>query len=142
MTAPASFDDVVETFTLLDEWDDRYRFLIEIGRDLTGLSDSEKSPANKVEGCTSQVWLIAQPDANRPGALSFVADSDAHIVKGLVGLLILLYSGKTPQEILAIDARGQLGRLDLEAHLSPSRANGLFSMVKRIRAIAQAAVAT
>ncbi len=132
-----SFEDVVETFTLLDEWDERYRFLIELGRERTGLPEAEKTAANKVEGCTSQVWLL--PETLADGRLAFRGDSDAHIVKGLVALLLLLYSGKSPDEILAIDARAELGRLDLEGHLSPSRANGLFSMVRRIRTLAAAA---
>lgn len=132
-----SFEDVVETFGLLEEWDERYRFLIELGRERTGLAESEKIPPNKVEGCTSQVWLVPEPLAG--GRLGFRGDSDAHIVKGLVALLLLLYSGKAPAEILEIDARAELGRLDLEGHLSPSRANGLFSMVRRIRTLAAAA---
>jgi len=132
-----AFDEVVETFALLDDWDERYRFLIELGRERTGLPDSEKTRETKVEGCTSQVWLVPEPLAD--GRLAFRGDSDAHIVKGLVALLLLLYGGRTPAEILAIDARAALGRLDLEGHLSPSRANGLFAMVRRIRALAAAA---
>ena len=132
-----SFDDVVETFALLDDWDERYRFLIELGRERTGLPEELKTRETKVEGCVSQVWLV--PETAADGRLSFRGDSDAHIVKGLVALLLLLYGGKTPAEILAIDARAVLGRLDLEGHLSPSRANGLFAMVRRIRALAAAA---
>ena len=132
-----AFDEVVETFALLDDWDERYRFLIELGRERTGLPDSEKTKETKVEGGTSQVWLGPEPLAD--GRLAFRGDSDAHIVKGLVALLLLLYGGRTPAEILAIDARAALGRLDLEGHLSPSRANGLFAMVRRIRALAAAA---
>ncbi len=132
-----SFEDVVETFNLFDDWDDRYRFLIELGRERTGLPEAEKTKETKVEGCVSQVWLVPERDA--AGRLSFRGDSDAHIVKGLVALLLLLYGGKTAEEILAIDARAELGKLDLEGHLSPSRANGLFAMVRRIRAVAAAA---
>ncbi len=135
----AAFDEVVETFGLLDEWDDRYRFLIELGREKTGLPDELKTRETKVEGCTSQVWLV--PETDGAGRLSFRGDSDAHIVKGLVALLLLLYGGRRPDEILAIDARAELGRLDLEGHLSPNRANGLFAMVRRIRALATAAAA-
>lgn len=133
MTA-TSFEEVVETFALLDEWEDRYRFLIELGRDLAGLPEADKVPANKVEGCTSQVWLTARRDES--GRLRLQGDSDAHIVKGLVALLLLLYGGRRPEEVGAVDARAELERLDLEGHLSPSRANGLFSMVRRIRALA------
>lgn len=134
-----SFDEVVETFGLLDEWDERYRFLIELGRERTGLPDEERNKDTKVEGCTSQVWLVGEQDA--AGRFQFRGDSDAHIVKGLVALLLLLYGGRTAAEILAIDARAALGRLDLEGHLSPNRANGLFAMVRRIRALAAAEAA-
>jgi cysteine desulfuration protein SufE len=132
-----SFDDVVETFALLDDWDDRYRFLIELGRERTGLPDELKTKDTKVEGCTSQVWLVGEREG--AGRFAFRGDSDAHIVKGLVALLLLLYGGRTPAEILELDARAELGKLDLEGHLSPSRANGLFAMVRRIRALAAAA---
>lgn len=138
MTESVTFAEVVETFALLDDWDERYRYLIDLGRALTGMPEAEKTPANKVDGCVSQVWVSIQPDDAQPGVLKLAADSDAHIVKGLAALLLLLYRGKTGAEILALDARAALGALDLEGHLSPSRSNGLFSMVKRIRQIAAA----
>ena len=138
MSEPVTFAEVVETFSLLEDWEERYRYLIDLGRSLTGLPEAEKIPANKVDGCVSQVWVTIQPDSAHPGTLKLAADSDAHIVKGLAALLLLLYGGKTPAEIVAIDARAALGSLDLEGHLSPSRSNGLFSMVKRIRQIAAA----
>jgi len=138
MNAPDSaFAEVRETFELLDDWEERYRYLIGLGRALRPLGEAEKVPANKVEGCVSQVWLVAEADGQ--GGLRFRGDSDAHIVRGLLALLLRLYDGRTPAEILALDARAALAALDLEGHLSPSRSNGLFSMVRRIRALAAAA---
>lgn len=135
----AAFDDVVEAFELFDDWEDRYRYLIELGRKETGLPDAAKIPANKVEGCVSQVWLTVE--RRDDGALVLHGDSDAHIVRGLVAVLLRLYGGQRPQDILAIDARRELGRLDLEGHLTPSRSNGLFAMVTRVRALAGAMAA-
>ena len=108
---------------------------------LASIASGNTSPTNSsrlpTRGCTSQVWLVGERDG--AGRFAFRGDSDAHIVKGLVALLLLLYGGRTPAEILALDARAELGKLDLEGHLSPSRANGLFAMVRRIRALAAAA---
>lgn len=129
-------DDVFESFEFLDDWEDRYRYIIDLGKRLPEMEDREKTRETKVEGCVSQVWLVAHHDPASPDRLIFVADSDAHIVRGLVAILLIVYSGKTAQEILEIDARELLGKLDLEGHLSPSRSNGLFSMVRRIRDIA------
>lgn len=133
-------DELAETFEFFDDWEDRYRYIIDLGKELTPLSESEKTPEYKVEGCVSQVWLLAGEDAERPGTLQFRGDSDAYIVKGLVAVLLTLFNGRTPQEILDFDARNALDRLDLAGHLSPSRSNGLFSMVRRIRALAAAQV--
>jgi cysteine desulfuration protein SufE len=131
--ADTSFDDVLDTFEFLDDWEDRYKFIIDLGRKLDPLSDDEMVDAFKVRGCQSKVWLIPDVSADR---INLRGDSDAHIVKGLVALMLLIYSGKTAAEILAIDAKAVLGQLGLSAHLSPMRANGLFSMVERIRDIA------
>jgi cysteine desulfuration protein SufE len=131
-------EDLVETFEFLDDWEERYRYIIDLGKDLPPLEEVEKAPENKVEGCVSQVWLLVDEDPEHAGGLRFRGDSDAHIVKGLVAILLTLFNGRTPQEILDFDARGALERLDLAGHLSPSRSNGLFSMVKRIRAMAAA----
>ena len=137
--ATEAFEEIVETFAFLDDWEDRYRHVIELGRAMAPLDPAVKVPATRVEGCASQVWLLPRIEGQGPSArFDFRGDSDAHIVKGLVALLLLLYGGRTPAEILAIDARAELGRLDLEGHLSPSRANGLFAMVRRIRALAAA----
>ena len=124
-------------FDLLGDWEERYRYVIDLGRDLAPLSDAERSDANKVRGCASQVWLVTEPQAD--GDLSFRGDSDAHIVRGLIAILLRLYSGRTPGEILAFDAKAAFERLGLTGALSPQRSNGLFSMVERIRRDAEAA---
>ncbi|MEX0922504.1 MAG: SufE family protein [Rhodovibrionaceae bacterium] len=129
-------EDVIESFDFLDDWEERYRYIIDLGKRLPEMSESEKTRETKVEGCVSQVWLVAHDDPRQPGRVIFVADSDAHIVRGLVAILLIIYSGKTAEEILEIDARGLLGQLDLDGHLSPSRSNGLYSMVRRIRELA------
>lgn len=131
----ASFDDIVADFSFLDDWDERYKYLIDLGRSLASYPEGKRDDAHKVRGCASQVWLDV---TLRDGRLQFAGDSDAHIVKGLVALLLSLYSGKTPSEILAVDAQGALAPLDLAAHLTPQRSNGLSSMIARIRAIAEA----
>ena len=136
-------DDIVDDFSLLDEWDDRYRYVIELGRALPPMPDSAHSDANKVQGCTSQVWLISHVAPNGPQGpvLTFEVDSDAHIVRGLVAILIALYSGKAAREILATDALDLFDRIGLRENLTPQRSNGLRSMVERIRAEANAALA-
>lgn len=136
-------DDIVEDFALLDEWDDRYRYVIELGRALPPLPDSAHTDANKVQGCASQVWLISHvaPKGTKGPVLSFEGDSDAHIVRGLVAILIALYSGKGAREILATDALDLFDRIGLRENLTPQRSNGLRSMVERIRAEANAALA-
>ena len=127
-----NFEDIAADFAFLDDWDDRYKYLIDLGRALPPFDEAKRDEAHKVKGCASQVWLDVE---ERGGALHLAGDSDAHIVKGLVALLIALYSGKTPAEILALDAPGALAPLDLTDHLTPQRSNGLASMIARIRAI-------
>lgn len=129
----ARFDELAADFALLSDWEERYRHLIELGRTLAPLSAEEHGETQKVRGCASQVWLVAERGAGEDPVLSFRGDSDAHIVRGLIALLIALYSGRRADEILKIDARGELARLDLEGHLSAQRANGLHAMVERIR---------
>ena len=140
---PPTFDDIRADFELLDEWEDRYRYLIELGRQLPPLAPGLRDDAHKVRGCASQVWLAANRDAGRDGLLrlSFAGDSDAHIVKGLVALLIALYRDVTPAEALAIDAPAEFSALQLKEHLTPQRSNGLASMIQRIRAEAEAIAA-
>lgn len=138
MTATTSIheetDDLVDEFDLLDDWEQRYRYLIDMGKALEPLADEERNDANRVKGCVSQVWLITD---RQGGVLTFRADSDAHIVRGLAALLLRLYSGRTSEEILSVDAREVLARIGLAEHLSPQRSNGLNSMIGRIRQAAE-----
>jgi cysteine desulfuration protein SufE len=138
----ARIDDIVENFTLLDEWDDRYRYVIELGRALPPLPENAHTDANKVQGCASQVWLLSHvdPDGVKGPVMTFEGDSDAHIVRGLVAILIALYSGKGAREILATDALALFDRIGLRENLTPQRSNGLRSMVERIHAEAAAAL--
>ena len=128
---------ILEDFNVLDSWDDRYRYVIELGRALPPFPEPARTDANKVQGCASQVWLVseAKPALNGGGPrLEFQGDSDAHIVKGLIAILFALYSGQTAREILDIDAFAVFERLGLREHLTPQRSNGFRSMVERIRA--------
>ncbi len=136
-------DDIVENFTLLDEWEDRYRYVIELGRTLEPLPEHARNDINKVQGCTSQVWLdtTIKPNGGAGPILTFIGDSDAHIVRGLIAILLALYSGKPAKDILAIDAIGLFDRLGLREHLTPQRSNGLRSMIERVRSDAQRALA-
>jgi cysteine desulfuration protein SufE len=137
-----TIDEITENFALLDDWDDRYRYVIELGRMLEPLPEAARIEANKVPGCASQVWLTTDIDRDGPGApvLRFTGDSDAHIVRGLVAVLFAIYSGKTAQDILAVDALALFDRLGLREHLTPQRSNGLKSMVGRIRDEARSAL--
>lgn len=136
-------DDIIENFALLDEWDDRYRYVIELGRTLPPLPEADHTEVNKVRGCASQVWLVTH--VKRPGGdgpmLTFEGDSDAHIVRGLIAILFALYSGKTARQILDTDAAALFEQLGLKENLTPQRSNGLRSMVERIRTDAGAALA-
>jgi cysteine desulfuration protein SufE len=137
-----SIDEIVSNFELLDEWEERYRYVIELGRLMEPLPEEAHTDANKVRGCASQVWLVTKLDpAKGEPVLRLVGDSDAHIVRGLVALLISLYSGKTASEALSTDALGLFKELGLSEHLTPQRSNGVRSMVERIRRDAQVAVA-
>ncbi len=140
--AMPTIDEIVENFTLLDEWDDRYRYVIELGRTLPPLAESAHIDANKVQGCASQVWLLTHvnPDGAGGPILTFEGDSDAHIVRGLVAILFALYSGKSAREILAVDALSLFDRIGLRENLTPQRSNGLRSMIERIRREANTAL--
>lgn len=131
--AMTRFDDIVADFAFLDDWDDRYKYLIDLGRALPPYAEEKRDDAHKVRGCASQVWLDAARDGDQ---IRLAGDSDAHIVKGLVAVLLALYSGKRPADMLSIDPEAALAPLDLSAHLTPQRSNGLASMIRRIRAIA------
>lgn len=120
-------------FELLDDWEDRYRYIIDLGKDLEPLDPSDKSDANKVQGCVSQVWLVTFPGSGPDPVITFQGDSDAHIVRGLVALVLAIYSGKRRSEIATVDALATLTELGLDQHLSPQRSNGLKAMIGRIR---------
>ena len=120
-----------DEFDLLGDWEERYRYVIELGKELAPLTDAERTEAHKVRGCASQVWLVTEPQAD--GSLRFRGDSDAHIVRGLIAILLRLYSGHAPDEILTFDAKAAFEQLGLSGALSTQRSNGLASMVGRIR---------
>ncbi len=130
------FQTILDDFAFLDDWDDRYKYLIDLGRNLAPYPEEKRNDAHKVRGCASQVWLNSEI---KDGVLSFEGDSDAHIVKGLVAIMIALYSGKSPTDVLATDAEEALAPLDLADHLTPQRSNGLAAMITRIQAIAEEA---
>ncbi len=136
-------DEILDNFAVLDEWDDRYRYLIELGRSLPPLSEQARTDANKVQGCASQVWLDTRvkPDGAAGPVLAFAGDSDAHIVRGLIAILFAIYSERPAREILDTDAVAVFERLGLREHLTPQRSNGFRSMVERMRADARAALA-
>jgi cysteine desulfuration protein SufE len=136
-------DKIIDNFALLDDWDDRYRYVIELGRGLAPLDERDRSQANKVQGCASQVWLATKmrPDGPDGPVLSFAGDSDAHIVRGLIAILFAVYSGKHARDILSTDAIELFNRIGLREHLTPQRSNGFRSMVERIKSDAQAALA-
>jgi cysteine desulfuration protein SufE len=138
----ATIDEIIENFEVLDDWDDRYRYVIELGRTLAPLPEAVRNDANKVQGCASQVWLgtTVKPDGAAGPALSFVGDSDAHIVRGLIAILFALYSGKPARQILDTDAIALFEKLSLREHLTPQRSNGFRSMVERIKRDAAAAL--
>jgi cysteine desulfuration protein SufE len=142
MAAPMpTIDEIVENFSLLDDWDDRYRYLIELGRMLAPLPDTARTEVTKVRGCTSQVWLsTAVEDKGGEPVLTFIGDSDAHIVRGLVAILLALYSGQPASHIVATDAVALFDKLSLREHLTPQRSNGFRSMVDRIQTEARAAL--
>jgi cysteine desulfuration protein SufE len=129
-------EELAETFEMLGDWEERYRYLIELGRKLPELPEAEHNEANKVRGCMSQVWMTARTEPGPPLRLRFDGDSDAHIVKGLIAVLFMLYSGRTPRQILDTDIGEAFGRLGLESHLSMNRRNGFYSMVERIKQLA------
>lgn len=136
------FESIADDFAFLDDWEDRYRYVIELGRAMPPLEPGLKTPASKVEGCASQVWMV--PSLTGEGAsakFDFLGESDALIVGGLIAILNALYAGLEPAEVLAVDAPAELGRLGLDQHLSAQRSNGLRAMVGRIRSMADGALA-
>src|ERR1700754_2226653 len=139
-----TIDEIRDNFALLEEWDDRYRYVIELGRMLAPMSEGDHSADNKVQGCASQVWLArtVTRDADGTPILHYIGDSDAHIVRGLIAILLALYSDKTPKDILETDAIAVFDELGFREHLTPQRSNGVRAMVERIRNDARAALET
>ncbi|WAJ26726.1 SufE family protein [Antarcticirhabdus aurantiaca] len=135
-----TIDDIRGDFELLDDWEDRYRYLIELGRTLEPMPDGSMNDETKVRGCVSQVWLLSHSDDAHPPHLSFQGESDAHIVRGLVAVALAIFSGKTAPEILDTDAEAVFAEFGLQDHLTPQRSNGLRSMVNRIKNDARAAL--
>lgn len=137
-----TIEEIIDNFSLLDDWDDRYRYVIELGRGLAPLPDAARTDRNKVQGCASQVWFESkiEPNGKAGPVLTFRGDSDAHIVRGLIAILFALYSGKPAREILATDAIALFERLALREHLTPQRSNGFRSMVERIKSDARHAL--
>ncbi len=132
-----SLPELLENFEFLDDWMERYRYIIELGKRLPEMPEAQRTAENKVLGCQSQVWLVVA-ESDDPERIVFEADSDAHIVRGLVAILLVMFSGKTRAEILALDPRPTFAELGLDQHLSQGRSNGLLSMVGRIKALATA----
>ena len=130
-----TISDVIETFEFLDDWEDKYKYIIDLGRSLPDFDEKDMVEENRVHGCTSRVWLVHEL---REGKIIFKGESDAHIVRGLVALILMIFSKNSPEDILTIDARDTLDLLGLEKHLSPMRTNGLFSMVGKIKSVATA----
>ena len=139
--ATAAFEDLAETFEFLDDWEDRYRHVIELGKAMPPLDETFKVPALKVQGCASQVWLVSHAGDGADPLMTFEGDSDAHIVRGLVAIVLAIYSGKRASEVAALDAIDTFNAIGLVEHLSSQRANGLRSMVRRIREEAAGKVA-
>ncbi|NWG26703.1 MAG: SufE family protein [Pseudorhodoplanes sp.] len=137
-----SIEEILENFALMEEWDDRYRYIIELGRGLEPLPEAARIDANKVQGCASQVWMDTRIEAGRSAEpiLTFHGDSDAHIVRGLIAILLAIYSGRRASEILETDAVKIFEQLGLREHLTPQRSNGFRSMVNRIQSDARAAL--
>lgn len=136
-----TIDAIIEDFAFLDEWEDRYRYVIELGKALPPLGDEERTDANKVRGCASQVWIVSEIGNGNDPEIKFRGESDAHIVRGLIAILLELYSGQTASRILDIDPEAQFEAIGLRDHLTAQRSNGLTSMVNRIRHDAETALA-
>lgn len=136
-----TIDDIFADFDFLDDWEDRYRYVIDLGRDLKPYPEEARDAAHKVRGCVSQVWLKSTLNADTDPVIEFVGDSDAHIVRGLVAIMMVLYSGRRASEIMAINPEAILKKLGLDEHLTPQRSNGLRAMIGRIRGEAQNALA-
>ena len=142
MTATARLESIRADFEMLDEWEDRYRYLIELGKDLAPLDEGDRTDTNKVRGCASQVWLATRIEPHPDGPrLHFKGDSDAHIVKGLIAIVFAMFDGQPAKDIGGIDAHAIFAEMGLAGHLTPQRSNGFAAMVSRIRSDAEVALA-
>jgi cysteine desulfuration protein SufE len=130
-------EELKENLEFLEDWEERYRYIIELGRELPAFPEALRTEDTKVRGCMSQVWMVPEVEEGEPPRLRFLADSDAHIVKGLIAVLLVIFNDKTPQEILDVDVDTLFQELGLTEHISPNRRNGFFSMVGRIKETAQ-----
>lgn len=142
MSAPDisnTIDEIAEEFSYLSDWEERYAHVLDLARGLEPLPEAERTEASRVRGCASQVWLVFERRPDAPGRIFFRGDSDAHLVRGLIAVLLRIFSGRTPSEILSVDPREVFSRLNLDDALTPQRSNGLFAMMQRIRAEASAA---
>lgn len=135
-TPQDTIEELAENFALFDEWEDKYAYIVDLGRRMDALPDAEKGDETKVTGCMSQVWIKPDVTDDAPPRLRFRGDSDAHIVKGLIAILLMIYSDRTAEQILSVDPKAMLARLELESHISPNRRNGLVSMIETIRSYA------
>lgn len=136
-TPQDTIDELADNFALFDEWEDKYAYIVDLGRRMDALPENEQSPETKVTGCMSQVWIKPEVSDDTPARLRFRGDSDAHIVKGLIAILLKIYSDRTADEILSVDPKEMMARLELESHISPNRRNGLVSMIETIRGYAR-----
>ena len=130
--ANAATEELIENFSLFDDWEERYAYLIDLGRKLPDLPEAERTPESKVEGCMSQVWLLSEVEPGNPPVIRYRADSDSQIVRGLIAVLMTAYSGETADRIIATDINDIFNRVGLDRHLSPNRRNGFYAMVQRI----------
>jgi cysteine desulfuration protein SufE len=140
MSAPTSIETIQSDFEMLDDWEDRYRYVIELGRQLPPLPTEAKTEATKVRGCASQVWLVSKVEPAPSKTLAFQGESDSHIVQGLIAILLALANHRSPSDLATLDIQSTFNNLGLKEHLTPQRSNGLASMIARIKADAQAAL--
>ena len=126
-------EELIDNFEFFDDWEDRYAYLIDLGKNLTPMEDALKTEDNRVKGCMSMVWVVLRPSVERNGGLDIIADSDSAIVRGLVGIVQVLYGGRTPAEMRAVDIDDVFHRIGLDQHLSPNRRNGFYSMIQMIK---------
>ena len=136
ITSLPDLNRVFKNFQLLESWEERYKYIIQLGAKLPPMDEAYKTEENRVRGCSSQVWMVSSPDNSSKSELNFLADSDAHIVRGLIALLMIVYNHQTPRDVIQTDIRPIFSKLGLENHLSPTRTNGFYSMVEKIRLLA------